>query len=237
MMGGLMLDVSGTAAVVAERSEYRFLLPDRARRAAVVVILLAIIVLAVLGMRYANQDTAGQLDRILDENIRTRIGPDQPITAALVSLGNPVQAAILVAVVAGVAAVARRWSGVVLTIGGTLAAVTITELILKPLIGRLRYGHLSFPSGHTTAVASVAIATTILLTTAQRPRSIALRLVSGLAAIVIPVSVAIALIARHVHYTTDTVAGCCVALVTVPTLALALDFIAPRVRSGPSQKC
>jgi membrane-associated phospholipid phosphatase len=231
-----MLDVSATAAAVAGRSEYRSLLADRARRPAVVVVLLAIIVLAVLGMRYANHDTAGQLDRILDAYIRTRIGPDQPLTAALVSLGNPAQAALLVAAVAGAAAVARRWSGALLTVGGTVAAVTITELILKPLIGRLRYGHLSFPSGHTTAVASVAIATTILLTTAQRPRSIALRLVSILAAIMIPASVAIALIARHVHYATDTVAGCCVALATVPTLALTLDFLAPRVRSGPSHQ-
>jgi membrane-associated phospholipid phosphatase len=232
-----MLDVSGNAAAVAvDRNPYRPLLADRARRPAVVVILLAIIVIAVLGMRYADQDTAGQLDRVLDAYIRTRIGPDQPITAALVSLGNPAQAAILVAAVAGAAAAVRRWSGALLTIGGTLAAVTITELILKPLIGRLSYGHLSFPSGHTTAVASVAIATAILLTTAQRPRSIALRLVASLATVAMPASVAIALIARHVHYTTDTVAGCCVALATVPTLALALDFFAPRVRSRPPQK-
>jgi hypothetical protein len=42
--------------------------------------------------------------------------------------------------VAGAAAVARRWSGVLLAIVGTLTAVTVTELILKPLIGRLRFG-------------------------------------------------------------------------------------------------
>jgi membrane-associated phospholipid phosphatase len=227
-----VLDGSGTVAV--DPNAYRPLLADRARRPAVVVILLAIILLAVGGMRYADHDTAGQLDRVLDAYIRSRIGPDQPITAALVSLGNPAQAAILVAAAAGAAAAARRWLGALLIIGGTLASVTITELILKPLIGRLRYGHLSFPSGHTTAVASVAIATTILLTTAQRPRSIALRLLASLAAIVMPASVAIALIAQHVHYPTDTVAGCCVALATVPTLALALDFFAPRVRFRPS---
>jgi len=51
---------------------------------------------------------------------------------------------------------------VLLTLGGTLTAVAITKLILKPLIGRLRYGHLSFPSGHTTAVCAVAIATALL---------------------------------------------------------------------------
>jgi hypothetical protein len=101
-----MLDMSDSAATVAgDLNAYRPLLADRARRPAVVVILLAIIVITVLGMQYANRDTAGQLDRILDADIRTRIGPDQPITADLVSLGNPAQATILVA------AVRRRAAG------------------------------------------------------------------------------------------------------------------------------
>ncbi|MGH3672954.1 MAG: phosphatase PAP2 family protein, partial [Pseudonocardiaceae bacterium] len=221
-------------AVAPEPDAYRPLLADRARGPAVVVILLAVIVIAVLGMRYANQHAAGRLDLTLDAFIRTHIRRDQPITGALVSLGEPPQAAILVAAVAGAAAAARRWSGVVLTIGGTLAAVTITELILKPLIGRLRYGHLSFPSGHTTALFSVAIATVILLTGARRPRNIGLRLVASLAVTVVAAGTAIALIARHVHYATDTVAGCCVALATILAVALALDFVAPRLRFDPS---
>ncbi|MGH3608004.1 MAG: phosphatase PAP2 family protein [Pseudonocardiaceae bacterium] len=231
-----MVDASPTSQAVApEPDAYRPLLADRARGPAVVVILLAVIVIAVLGMRYANQHAAGRLDLTLDAFIRTHLRRDQPITGALVSLGEPPQAAILVAAVAGAAAAARRWSGVVLTIGGTLAAVTITELILKPLIGRLRYGHLSFPSGHTTALFSVAIATVILLTGARRPRNIGLRLVASLAVTVVAAGTAIALIARHVHYATDTVAGCCVAAATVLAVALTFDFVAPRLRFDPSQ--
>jgi membrane-associated phospholipid phosphatase len=61
-------------------------------------------------------------------------------------------------------------------------------------------------------VASVAIATAILVIGAQRPRNIALRLVASLAAVAVAAGTAIALIARHFHYATDTVAGCCVAL-------------------------
>jgi membrane-associated phospholipid phosphatase len=230
-----MVEGSGPHAVAADPHAYRPLLAARARGPAVVVILLAIIVIAVLGMRYAHQPRAGHLDFTLDAFIRTHIRRYQPITRALVSLGDPPQAAALVAAVAGAAAVARRWSGVVLTIGGTLAAATITELILKPFIGRLSYGHLSFPSGRTAALFSVAIAIAILLAGAQRPRNIALRLVASLAAVVVAVSAAIALIARQVHYATDTVAGCCVALATVLALALVLDFLAPRVRSRPSR--
>jgi membrane-associated phospholipid phosphatase len=221
--------------VVANPDISRPLVADRARGPVVVVICLAVIVVAVLGMRYANHDAAGPLDRTLDAFIRTHIRRDQPLVRVLVSLGNPLESAILVAAVAGAAAAARRWSGVVLTISGTLAAVAITESILKPLIGRLRYGHLSFPSGHSTAVASVAIATAILLTRAQRPRSLALRLLASLAAVALAASVAIALIAAHIHYATDTLAGSCVALATVLTAALALDVFTPRLRSSPRQ--
>ncbi|HEX5348382.1 MAG TPA: phosphatase PAP2 family protein [Pseudonocardiaceae bacterium] len=224
-----MVDALGTReAVAADANAYRPLLADRARGPVVVVIFLAMIVVVVLGIRYANQDAAGSLDRTLDTFIRAQIRQDQPLVRALVILGDPLPATIVVAAVAGAAAVARRWSGVVLTIGGTLAAVTISELILKPLVGRLRYGHLSFPSGHSTAVAAVAIATAILLVGAQRPGSITLRLVAGLVPVVVAACVAVGLIAEHIHYATDTLAGSCVALATVLTAALCLDAFGPR---------
>ena len=228
-----MVDALGTQeAVAADANVHRPLLADRARGPAVVVIFLAILVIAVLGMRYANQEAAGSLDRALDTFIRTHIRQDQPLIRALIILGNPLPATIVVTAVAAAAAVARRWSGVILTIGGTLAAVTITELILKPLVMRLRYGHLSFPSGHSTTVAAVAIAMSILLTGAQRPRSLAVRLVAGAVPIVVTACVAVGLIAEHIHYATDTLAGCCVAFATVLTAALLLDVVARRVGSA-----
>lgn len=213
---------------VRETGAYRPLLADHARIPAMLIIVLAIIVVAVFGIRYADQDMPGHLDRSLDALIRNHLGRDQPITRTLVSLGNPVQAAILVAAVAGAAATARRWSGVLLTIIGTVTAVAITEVVLKPLIGRLRFGQLSFPSGHATAVAAVAIATAILIGGARWPRSIAVRVICGLAAVAVAVGVAMSLVALHIHYVTDTVAGYCVALATVLTVALCLDSFAIR---------
>lgn len=218
--------------LAAQTSAYRPLLPAHLRRAAVIVILLAALVLAVLAVRYAHQEAAGRLDRTLDIYIRTRLRQDQNLTRALIGLADPAHAAILLATMATAAAMARRWSGLMLLLGGTVTAVMITEGILKPLIGRFRYGHLTFPSGHTTTIAAIAIATTILLTSAERPRSVALRLLASLAANVVAVSVAIGLIAQHVHYATDTLAGFCVAVVVVLTLSLALDFVAPRLRSS-----
>jgi hypothetical protein len=110
------------------------------RGPALAVIVVAITVIAVLGMRYADQHLPGHLDRNLDALVRGQLGRDEPVTRALANLGNPIQVALLIAAVAGAAAVARRWSGVLLTIIGNVAAATTSDLILKPLIGRLRYG-------------------------------------------------------------------------------------------------
>jgi undecaprenyl-diphosphatase len=226
-----MVATSATPHVgAAEPHAYRPLLPAHLRRPAALVIVLALLVLAVLALRYAHQEAAGRLDRTLDVYIRTHLRRDQRLTGALISLAEPPHAAIVLAAVAGAAALARRWSGVILTLGGTLTAVTITEVILKPLVGRLRYGHLSFPSGHTSAVAAIAIAIAILLLGGQRPHRVAPRLTASLAAVVVAASVAVALIAQHVHYTTDTLAGGCVAVITVLSLALALDSFGPRAR-------
>ncbi|MDT7596127.1 MAG: hypothetical protein QOJ06_1673 [Pseudonocardiales bacterium] len=235
----LRIAVGSTAIlglVGRDSSGYRPLLGERVRGPAVLVIALAIIVIVVFGMRYADQDMPGHLDRSLDALIRHALHREQPITAALVGLGNPGQATVLVAAVAGAAAIARRWAGVLLTIVGTVTAVAITDLILKPLIGRLSYGHLSFPSGHTTVVAAVAFATAILIAGARWPRSMILRLVVGLAAVAVAVCVAISLVALRVHYATDTVAGYCVALATVLAVAFCLDFFGPRFRRSPLQQ-
>ena len=227
-----MVTTSVTSEVLAaEPHAYRPLLAARLRRAAIIVILLAIVLLTLLALRYAHQQAAGRLDRTLDIYLRTQLRQEQSLTRALISLADPPHAAMLVAALAGAAALARRWSGVMLVLGGTLTAVVISEGILKPLTGRLRYGHLTFPSGHTTAMAAIAITTAILVTGAQWPRSVVLRLCASLAAIIVAVGVAIALVAQHVHYVTDTIAGWCVAVAVVLALALALDFFTPSIRS------
>lgn len=220
------------SGVASDSSADRPLLGRRVRGPAIGVIVLAIIVVAILGMRYAGQDMPGRVDRILDAVISNRLRPGRPITDVLANLGDPAQATFLVATVAGAAAAARRWSGVLLAIVGTTSAVTITELILKPLIGRLRSGVLSFPSGHTTAVAAVAIAAAILIGGAQWPRSIALRVLAAVAAVAVAVGVAVSLVAQHVHYLTDTVGGYCVAVATVLGLALGLDHWRAANRDG-----
>jgi len=194
---------------------------------ALFVMELPLVMFAVLALRYNHQDTAGRLDRTLDAYIMIHLRPDQSVAAVLVSLADPNHVAMVLAAAVAVAALARCWSGVLLVVGGTVTAVVIAEVVLKPLVGRLRDGHLAFPSGHTTAVAALAI----VLTGARWPRSVALRLLASLAVVGVAAGVAVALIAQRIHYATDTLAGCCVAISTVLSLALTLDCFVPRVRS------
>jgi len=211
------------SSVPSDLPGYRPLLAHRLRAPAVAAIVLAVIVITVLGIHHADEEVPGCLDGHLDALISSWLYRDHVITGALVTLGDPAPIAILIAVVAGGAAAARRWSGVLLPIIGTITAATLTEVILKPLIGRLLSGHLSFPSGHTTAVAAVAVAAAVLIVSGRWPRSAALRILAGVTTVVVASGVAISLVALRIHYLTDTVAGACVAIATVLAIALGLD--------------
>lgn len=103
--------------------------------------------LAVLGLHYADQNVPGRLDRSLDALIRYQLRGYQPATRVLVTLGNPAQIAILIAIVAGAAAVVRHWSGVLLAIVGTIAAAAITEVISSRLSGGCDLAPCRSPAG------------------------------------------------------------------------------------------
>ena len=77
---------------------------------------------------------------------------------------------IVVGGLALLAAAAWWWRGVrglALALVAPAAAMTTTSLVLKPIVGRTRGHELSFPSGHTTAVAGIAATAA----TATRPSS------------------------------------------------------------------
>lgn len=225
---------AGASAGDDDGGACRLLLAQGVRPLAGVVVVLAVVVIIVSGLRYADADqhAPGWVDLTLDGFIRGHVRPDLPVIQVLAGLGDPAPAAVLVTALAGAAAVARWWSGVLVTLVGTLGAVTVTEVVLKPLIGRLSYGHLSFPSGHTTVVVALAVSAVILLAGARWPRSGALRLGAGVAAVMVAAGVAVALIAERSHYASDTLAGACVALASVLSVALALDLTASLTRAG-----
>ncbi|MDQ3906626.1 MAG: hypothetical protein M3300_14645 [Actinomycetota bacterium] len=69
---------------------YRPLLAQRLRGPVMVAIMLAIIVIAVLGMHYADQDMPGRLDGNLDALISHGLRRDQPIARGLTAPGHAV---------------------------------------------------------------------------------------------------------------------------------------------------
>lgn len=154
-----------------------------------------------------------------------------------VKLGDPVPFVTVVGVLALCAAVARQWPGALLLIVAPSGAVLITKVILKPLVGRYYGHHLSYPSTHATALASLAIATVLILISARWPHRVALPLVVGVISLAIATATTIAVVAIQTHYTTDTIGAWCVALATVLTAALIIDLLAKSLRRARPPAC
>jgi membrane-associated phospholipid phosphatase len=112
------------------------------------------------------------------------------------------------------------------------AAVTVTEFLLKPLVGRSLRGYLSFPSGHATAMFALAAICAVLLASPpapRLPRAVRLLLVAG--AVLIAIAVPVAMVALDFHYFTDIVAGAAVGIGTVLLIALLIDLVRPAARA------
>jgi undecaprenyl-diphosphatase len=87
-----------------------------------------------------------------------RHGVARVLGQGFADLGNPLPVAVGLVGLAAVAYVARGPRGLALALLGPLLAMITTSLVLKPLIDRTRSGALAFPSGHTTAIGSMALA-------------------------------------------------------------------------------
>lgn len=146
----------------------------------------------------------------------------------LAMLGNPVQLTAMTAGLFLVCLVVRRWRGAALAAIAIPAAAVITELLLKPLIGRTLLGSYSFPSGHATRIFALATTVAVLLAGPLRPRLLAaVRLLLAVAALLAAGAVAISLVGLGVHYFTDTVGGAAVGMAVVLATAFIIDRVGP----------
>jgi len=103
-------------------------------------------------------------------------------------------------VLAAVVVVTRdRWRAVACLVAPTMA-VAMTEYVLKPVVGRRYAEVLSFPSGTTTVVGSVATAWVLAAPRLIRPA------VATVAAIAVVLE-CMAVVALQWHYPSDAVAG------------------------------
>jgi undecaprenyl-diphosphatase len=197
------------------------LLPGGWREVLAVLVALSTAGVTVLGVWFAGTERAGRLDRAVDGRMVTHLGIHQGVLASISDLGSPPVLPLGVLLLVA-AAVRRGWPAVWLAVAGPAVAVLLTELVLKPLIGRTHDGGLALPSGHTTSVTALAWVFVLLLVTSRTgPWWLRAGLI-GLSVLVV-LGVAGSMVALEAHYATDTVAGALVATAVVGAIALLLD--------------
>jgi undecaprenyl-diphosphatase len=192
----------------------------RGRGAAVATILVAATVVAGLGLHYAGTDGPGRIDRHADSSLM-HLGFSPSAADRVSSLGGPLPVTVMALVLAAIMVAVRRPRTAVLALATPALAASITEWVLKPLIGRRLENVYAFPSGHTTGIFAIVFVVIIALCDPRVPRRLAAS--GSVLALIVGGCVAVALVAGHEHYATDTIGGACVALATVLVLALVID--------------
>jgi membrane-associated phospholipid phosphatase len=145
----------------------------------------------------------------------------------VVLFGRSGQVTVMAAVLALACVAVRRWRGAVLVAVAVPAAGALTEFLLKPFVGRLLSGYLSYPSGHTTGVIALAVTFAVLLADPTRPRlPAAVRLLLAALAVLAAGAVALAVVGLGLHYFTDTVGGAATGTAVVLLTALIIDSAA-----------
>jgi membrane-associated phospholipid phosphatase len=184
---------------------------------------------AVLGVLFAHQSTADSLDRAVDAPIITWFDGHQGLQLWLAAPGSSIPASVLCAAIVLGCLLTGRPNGAVLAALALPAAVALDDALLKHLFHRTYLGQLTYPSGHTTAIFTLATATGVVLLGPLRPvRAGPLRVAVPAVACGLGVLVAVGVIGLQWHYFTDTVAGAAVGIAVVCGLALILDLPAAR---------
>src|SRR5215471_7993696 len=191
-----------------------------------------VVVTACLAAVFAHQGRPGRLDAAVDARIQSLLGSYHGPLHLLSRLGGLFSVAELTAALVLACLVTRRWRGAVLAALAVPAAMTLTEFVLKPLVGRSIRGYASFPSGHATAMFALAAICAVLLANPKRPRlPRAVRLLLAADAVLVAIAVPVAMVAQGFHYFTDIVAGAAVGTGTVLLITLLIDLARPAARA------
>jgi undecaprenyl-diphosphatase len=164
-------------------------------------LLLAILVVLAFAVWHVEGPTA--LDRtphLLHPPLAHRRG----LFRGMVWLGSPVFVGAAAGLLFLVATARRDWFAASLCIIGPGVAGALTEMVAKPLIDRQSREALSFPSGHTTGAAAIAILAILLAYRQGGPR---LAAAVALPAACLPAAVSLGVVHLGWHYATDAVGG------------------------------
>lgn len=193
--------------------------------------------LAVLAILALSVEAGRQLDvriflRLAED---PRSGGGGWLAEAIATLGNPLPVLAMAALASAVGLLCGRPSGALAAVLVVAGANLTTQLLkfalahprVKAAIGADPFGESTFPSGHTTAVASIAIA--YLFVVPARLRGATLTVGTALV-----LAVGVSVVVAGWHYPSDVVGGILVALSWgFAALALTMAFAPPRM--GPGQ--
>jgi membrane-associated phospholipid phosphatase len=212
------------------QSAARPLLPTAARALTVAILVVCVLVIAVQGVWLRHGMETGWVDTAVDAKVKAGLGEHRLLLAVLVWPGAPVPVTAMAAALVLAWVFQRRYGEAALVAISVPLATVITEVVLKPLIGRTSWGD-PFPSGHVTSVVALATALAILLATMSGGMPRLLRLVLALTGFLIAAAVAFGVIGANMHHFSDTVGGAAVGTGTVLLIALIIDLLSRRRHS------
>jgi membrane-associated phospholipid phosphatase len=200
------------------------LLAASARPRAGVLLAGCAVLVAVLGLVFARQNTADRFDHAVDSPVIAWFAGHHALALWLAFPGSMIPAVVLTAALAIGCLLTGRRRGAVLALLAVPVAAVITDWLLKPLVHRTYIGQVVYPSGHTATIVALAAAVTVLLLGPPRPRMARpLRVLILAVAYLACAAVVVGVIAVRYHYFTDTVAGAAVGIGTVCGLALGIS--------------
>ncbi|QUQ68734.1 phosphatase PAP2 family protein [Kutzneria sp. CA-103260] len=213
------------------------LVPARLRYPATMLVLLCVVIVGGLGASFHQRSSPAGVDRFVADWVHRLAGHHAGLMEQVIRIGDPLPVAALVVGLALGSAALGRWRTVLFAVVGPTAAVLLTEFLLKPTVGRTRYGQLAFPSGHTTGTAAVVTVVLVLFLGSAWLTSTVVKAMLILLGLGVSVAVSVALVGRNWHYATDTLGGICVAVASVLVVALVIDELGggsdgPPVRGG-----
>ena len=205
----------------------RPLLSAAARPLAVAVVVVCVLVMVAQGVWIRHGMETGWVDTAVDAKVRAGLGGHHLLLAVLVWPGESVPVIAMAAALALACLFWRRYGEAALIAISVPLAAAITELVLKPLIGRTSWGD-PFPSGHITNVVALTTALAVLLATTPAGMPRLLRRVLALMGFLAVVAVAFGVIGANMHHFSDTIGGAAVGAGTVLLTALLLDLLGRR---------
>jgi membrane-associated phospholipid phosphatase len=217
-------DARAREATMAHRA--RPLLRDARRTRAWPVLCTCVIVIATLGLLLREQAQPDRLDSVVDTAMVASFSGHQGVLPWLALPGSAIPLIAASIAIAVGCLIAGRPNGVVLAVTAVPVTAFLDDTVLKHLVNRTHLGQLSFPSGHTASVMTLATVLGVLLhDPAQRTATRVARCALVVVACAVTALVAVGVIGLRWHYFTDTVGGVALGAGTVLALAFVIDLV------------